>query len=245
MEAFGVSLDENDVPFHVAVIMDGNGRWAKKMGKPRHEGHRNGSRKVLDIVDAAHKCGVKVLTVYAFSTENWKRSQEEVGFLMLLLEEFFKQEVSRLLREGVRIVQIGDINGLPKNIQSIVREAEERSKDNTKLVINVALNYGSKDEVKRALKNIALDVKEGKLSEENIDDDTLSRYLDTNEFADPELLIRTSGEFRLSNFLLHQLAYTEIYITDTLWPEFSKEEFALAIKSYQERDRRFGGRNDS
>lgn len=238
----GITLNESKIPTHVAIIMDGNGRWASLKGKQKRDGHRAGSEKVLEIVEIASKCGVKTLSLYAFSTENWSRPKEEISFLMRLLEEFFKKEVSRLIKEGIRIKHIGRKDNLPKNTLKIVEDAEEKSKSNERFLINVALNYGSRDEIVRAVRHIAEDIARGIISSEEITEEFISSRLDTAESNDPDLLIRTSGEYRISNFLLYQIAYSEIWITQTLWPDFSKKDFVRAIADYQKRDRRFGAR---
>ncbi|MBI4977373.1 MAG: isoprenyl transferase [Spirochaetes bacterium] len=237
----GIELDEKRIPAHVAIIMDGNGRWAKQHQRSRNEGHRVGSERVLDIVDAAGRLGVNILTIYAFSTENWKRPKQEVDFLMTLLEDFFKKKLSEAVKKGVRITQIGDMSGLPERTQAVIRDTEASSRTNTKLKVNVALNYGARDEIVRAVRRIAESVKAGTLLPDAIDDSVIAAHLDTADDPDPDLLIRTSGEYRISNFLLYQIAYTELWVTQTLWPDFSPKEFFQAIADYQSRERRFGG----
>ncbi|MEK6794396.1 MAG: isoprenyl transferase [Spirochaetota bacterium] len=240
----GIELDETRIPRHVALIMDGNGRWAKLHGKRHTEGHRAGSERVLEIVDAAGHAGIGTITLYAFSTENWKRPKQEVEFLMMLLDEFFRTKIREAIDKGVRIRQIGDMKGLPERTQKTVRDAEERSKDNTKLTVNVALNYGSRDEIVRAVRSIAEKAAAGTLAPNAITEETISLHLDTHRDPDPDLLIRTSGEWRLSNFLLYQIAYAELWVTETLWPDFTGREFISAVADYQKRERRFGARTE-
>lgn len=233
-------LDKNNIPRHIAIIMDGNGRWAKKRNLPRTFGHRAGVETIRDIVKASSNIGVKYLTLYAFSTENWKRPPEEVTALMNLLIEYLKKEVDELNRNNVIVNYIGDISVLPQACQNELKAAFERTKGNTGLWLNLALNYGSRDEIKRAIKSIALEVKEGRLDVENIDDEIISSRLYTANMPDPDLVIRPSGEFRISNFLLWQIAYSEFWFSNVFWPDFSRENLYTAIYDYQNRDRRFG-----
>ena len=229
-----------NVPKHIAIILDGNGRWAKKKGMPRNYGHVQGSKNVETICEEAYNLGVKYLTVYAFSTENWKRPQDEVDALMKLLSKYLDDFKKRSDTEDMRLRIIGDKNGLSEEIRAKISELEEYTKDNQGLNFTIAINYGSRDEMVRAMKKVALDVKEGKVSPEDISEDMFENYLDTIGIPDPDLLIRTSGEQRLSNYLLWQLAYTEFYFTDVLWPDFSREELEKAVLAYNKRDRRFG-----
>ncbi|MCI5883874.1 MAG: isoprenyl transferase [Clostridiales bacterium] len=229
------------VPEHVAIILDGNGRWAKKRLLPRKAGHVAGSQTVEQICEDAWNLGIKYLTVYAFSTENWKRPQDEVDALMKLLRRYLKDCIKRSTKNNMSVRVLGDITPLDEDLKASILELEEVSKDNTGLHFQVALNYGSRDEILRAVQRIAEDVKMGKLESSQITEEKFSSFLDTKGIPDPDLLIRTSGEERLSNFLLWQLAYTEFYFTDVLWPDFNKAELEKAIAYYNKRDRRFGG----
>ena len=229
------------IPNHVAIILDGNGRWAKKKGMPRTYGHVKGCENLEKICSVAKELGVKYLTVYAFSTENWKRSKEEVDALMKLFRNYMKKciKISRDNKMQVRV--IGDPTAFDPDLQEKIKELEEYSSQYDELYFQIALNYGSRDEIKRAVQKMAEDVKAEKLNPEEISERTISDYLDTKGLPDPDLLIRTSGEERLSNFLMWQLAYTEFYFTDVAWPDFNKAEFEKAIAKYNQRDRRFGG----
>ena len=233
--------EEIKVPQHVAIILDGNGRWAKKRMLPRSAGHAQGSRVVEQICEDAHDLGIKYLTVYAFSTENWKRPKSEVNELMKLLKKYLKNCIERSSKNNMRVRVLGDISALEPSIQDKITELEAISKNNTGLNFSVALNYGSRDEIVMAAKRCAKDFADGNISIDQIDDDYFGKMLYTSDIPDPDLLIRTSGEERLSNFLLWQLAYTEFYFTDTLWPDFNKKELEKAIMYYNGRDRRFGG----
>ena len=230
-----------NVPEHVAVIMDGNGRWAKKRFLPRNAGHAAGAKTVEKIIEDAHDLGIKYITMYAFSTENWNRPESEVKALMKLLRNYLKDCIERANKNDMKCLVIGDKSRLDEDIIKRINELEECSKDNKGITFIIALNYGSRDEITRATKKMALDVKAGKLNPEEITEKTIESYLDTAGIPDPDLLIRTSGEIRLSNYLLWQLAYTEFYFTDVLWPDFNKEELKKAIVKYNQRDRRFGG----
>lgn len=230
-----------NIPGHVAVILDGNGRWAKKRLMPRNYGHAQGSKTVEKMCEEAWNLGIKYFTVYAFSTENWKRPQNEVDALMKLLRNYLKDCVKRTTKNNMRVRVIGDKTGLNDDIRIPIEELEEISSKNTGLNFTIAINYGSRDEMIRSMKHMALDVKTGKLDPEDINETVYSNYLDTHGIPDPDLLIRTSGEQRLSNFLLWQLAYTEFYFTDVLWPDFNTNELIQAIKQYNKRERRFGG----
>lgn len=232
--------DSLRVPRHIAIIMDGNGRWAKKRLMPRNYGHAQGSKAVEKICEDAYKMGVKFLTVYAFSTENWQRPQEEIDALMKLLRNYMKDCLKTSSKNNMRVRVIGDISPLDEDLQQRILELEEKSSGNTGLHFQVALNYGSRDEIIRGIRKIAQDYKDGKIGLSEITIDHFSDYLDTKGIPDPDLLIRTSGETRLSNYLLWQLSYAEFYFTDCLWPDFNKKELMKAIEYYNSRDRRFG-----
>ncbi|WNR47042.1 isoprenyl transferase [Paenibacillus roseipurpureus] len=234
-------IDLDKVPAHIAIIMDGNGRWAKQRGLPRVAGHHSGMRNVKKITMAANELGVKVLTMYAFSTENWKRPKEEVEFLMKLPQEFFPLEIEELIQNNVRIRMTGWKEGLPDYTLKAIEGAIERTKDNTGLILNFALNYGSRKEMLVGVQNMIQDVKAGSLDSTEIDEACFSSYMLTSDLPDPDLLIRTSGELRISNFLLWQLAYSELWFTDAYWPEFTEDLFLQAIAEFQRRGRRFGG----
>lgn len=230
-----------NVPQHVAIIMDGNGRWAKSKGMPRNYGHAQGSKAVERICEDAYKMGVKYLTVYAFSTENWSRPKSEVDALMKLLRNYMKTCLKTAEKNNMRVRVIGDKSGLDDDIRNRIEELEEASKENDGLNFQIAINYGSRDEMLRAIRKLAADCKEGHLEPNAIDETVFEQYLDTHGIPDPDLLIRTSGELRISNYLLWQLAYTEFYFTDIPWPDFTKEELVKAIEHYNSRDRRYGG----
>ncbi len=229
------------VPQHVAIILDGNGRWAKKKGMPRNYGHVQGSKTVERICEDAYRMGIQYLTVYAFSTENWKRPQDEVDALMGLLRNYMKTCLKTAEKNRMRVRVIGDVSGLDPDIRQRILELEEASKDNDGLHFQIAINYGGRDEMVRAMRRMAADQAVGLWKPEDITEERFASYLDTAGIPDPDLLIRTSGELRLSNFLLWQLAYTEFYITDVLWPDFTKAELEKAIVQYNNRDRRYGG----
>ena len=230
-----------NVPRHVAIILDGNGRWARAKGMPRNYGHAQGSKNVERICEEAWRMGIKYLTVYAFSTENWSRPKDEVDALMKLLRNYMKTCLKTAAKNDMKVRVIGDKTRLDADIRSRIAELEEATKNNGGLNFQIALNYGSRDEIVRAVRKIARDAKDGKLEPESITSEVISSYLDTHDIPDPDLLIRTSGEERLSNFLLWQLAYSEFYFTDVLWPDFTKEELMKAIEQYNSRDRRYGG----
>lgn len=230
-----------NVPQHIAIILDGNGRWAKSKGMPRNYGHAQGSKNVEKICEIAYKMGVKYLTVYAFSTENWNRPQSEVDALMKLLRNYMKTCLNTAEKNHMKVRVIGDKTRLDNDIRTRIAELEEATKTNDGLNFQIALNYGSRDEIVRAMRKLAADCKEGKIAPEEISEEIFAGYLDTHDIPDPDLMIRTSGELRLSNYLLWQLAYTEFYFTDVLWPDFSKEELEKAIAHYNRRERRFGG----
>ncbi|MEJ1236849.1 isoprenyl transferase [Chryseolinea sp. T2] len=233
-------IDPNKLPQHIAVIMDGNGRWAKKKGALRIFGHRNAVDAVREVTEGCGELGIKYLTLYAFSTENWSRPKAEVDGLMELLVNTLKQEIKRLNENGVKLKTIGDITQLPKNCQENLSWAIDKTKDNKGLTLILALSYSGRWEITEAVREIANKVKAGNLQPDAINEQTIENYLKTSGIPDPELLIRTSGELRVSNFLLWQIAYTELFITPTLWPDFRKETLYEAILSYQQRERRFG-----
>ena len=228
------------VPNHIAIILDGNGRWAKKRGMPRSYGHVKGCENLEDICEVAKELGVKYLTVYAFYTENWKRSKEEVDGLMKLFRNYLKKCIKISQKNNMRVKVIGDVSAFDPDIQESIAKLENFSKDFTELHFQIALNYGSRDEITRAVNRMLEDQKAGKL-ETPVEEETISNYLDTAGIPDPDLMIRTSGELRLSNYLLWQLAYTEFYFTDVPWPDFKRDELVKAIEKYNERDRRYGG----
>lgn len=230
-----------NIPKHVAIILDGNGRWAKKRMMPRNFGHTQGSKVVEKICEDAYHIGIKYLTVYAFSTENWKRPKDEVNALMKLLSNYLDTSIKTSQKNNMRVKIIGDIKGLSEEIQEKIIKLEEASKNNTGLNFQVAINYGSRDEIIRAVKTLSRDLIEDRILLDGIDEELFSKYLDTGGTPEPDLLIRTSGEQRLSNFLLWQLAYTEFYFTDVLWPDFNKKELLKAIEHYSERKRNYGG----
>lgn len=236
-----MALDSNMViPAHVALILDGNGRWAKR-GLPRTFGHKEGCVTVEKTVEIAARMGIKYLTVYGFSTENWKRSEEEVGALMQLFRYYMVRLLKIASANNVRVKMIGDRRRFAQDIIDGINRLEEETKDNTGLTFVIAVNYGGRDEIRRAAAKLAEDVKAGKVEAEDITESVFASYLDTADIPDPDLLIRTSGELRLSNYLLWQLAYTELYVTDCLWPDFDEKELEKAIFQYNKRDRRFGG----
>ena len=228
------------MPEHVAIILDGNGRWAKRRGMPRNYGHVQGAKTVEIICEEAYKMGIQYLTVYAFSTENWSRPQDEVDALMKLLRNYMKTCLKTAEKNNMCVRVIGDKTGLDEDIRQRIGELEEATKNNTGLHLQIALNYGGREEIVRAAKKLAAGVEEGTLKKEDITEQLFSDTLDTRGLPEPDLLIRTCGEIRLSNFLLWQLAYTEIYITDIAWPDFSKEELEKAIEAYNKRERRYG-----
>ena len=229
------------VPQHIAIILDGNGRWAKAKGMPRNYGHAQGSKNVERICEEAWRMGIKYLTVYAFSTENWSRPESEVAALMKLLRNYMKTCLKTAEKNDMKIRVIGDIDALDAAIKRRIRELEEATVDNGGLNFTIALNYGSRDEIVRASRKMAEDCAEGRLDPESIDETVFESYLDTHGIPDPDLMIRTSGEQRLSNYLLWQLAYSEFYFTDVPWPDFTKEELEKAVEEYNHRHRRFGG----
>lgn len=233
------------IPQHIAIILDGNGRWAKAKGMPRNYGHTAGAKNVETVCQAAHDLGVKYVTMYAFSTENWNRPEGEVEALMKLLESYLKNCIKTADKNNMRVRVIGDTTRLSERFQERIRELEAASAKNDGLNLQIAINYGSRDEMTRAMRRMSEDVAAGKRKPEEITESVFEEYLDTAGIPDPNLLIRTSGELRLSNFLLWQLAYSEFYFTDVPWPDFHKEELERAIEAYNKRDRRFGGLTDN
>ena len=240
MDNFNKELELN-IPQHVAIILDGNGRWAKKKHMPRTYGHVQGSKVVEDMLTIVDDIGVKYLTIYAFSTENWKRSPDEVSTLMKILRTYLKDCIKKCMKNNVKCRVIGESVGLSEDIVDRIFNLEEATKNNTGLNFTIAINYGGRDEIVRAVKKIANDLQSNKLLTDNINEELINSYLDTNELPDPDLLIRTSGEERLSNFMPWQLAYTEFYFTPVLWPDFNREELIKAFEKYNNRERRFGG----
>ena len=234
-------IDKDAVPRHVAIIMDGNGRWAKKRTLGRVKGHVAGAKIIRRLTRIASDLGVKHLTLYCFSTENWRRPMEEVNFLMELIRSYLIEQANDMVKEGVRLSALGDVTPLPEKVRAELDRVTEMTKDCDKITLNLALNYGGRDEILQAVNRIAADVKEGAMNPGEIDKDTFEKYLYTHFLPDPDLLIRTSGELRLSNFLPWQMAYTEGYFTEVNWPDFDDDEFYKAILSYQHRHRRFGG----
>ncbi len=233
-------LQQGKLPKHIAVIMDGNGRWAKEKSLPRIAGHREGIESVREIVKASSQIGIEYITLYAFSIENWNRPGAEVSGLMHLLEQYLKAEIESLHENKVRLVSIGKRSSLPKVVQKLLKNAAEKTKNNTGLTLTLALSYSGRWDIVRAMQMIALDVRRGKISPEDISEETMTSYLQTHEMPSPDLMIRTSGEMRLSNFLLWEMAYSEIYITNKFWPDFRRNEYYEAIADYLQRERRFG-----
>ncbi|GAB6170113.1 isoprenyl transferase [Clostridium carnis] len=236
-----LEIDRNNIPKHIAIIMDGNGRWAKAKKLPRTMGHKAGVETIRRIVKESDKLGIKYITLYAFSTENWKRPQEEVSALMKLLVEYLKNELEELNRNGVVIRILGDIKKLPKDAQDEVNSAIESTKNNKGIVMNIAFNYGGRDEIIRAVKSVSQDVKRGIIESNEINESLFEKYLYTKDTPDPDLIIRPSGEQRISNFLLWQCAYSEFWYSNVCWPDFKEEHLHKAIYDYQNRDRRYGG----
>lgn len=236
----GVVIEKERLPRHVAVIMDGNGRWATRRGLSRIEGHKRGKAAVQAIVEAAAELGLEYLTLYAFSTENWQRPASEVRALMSLLQRYLRSELHRLMENGIRLQAVGDLSRLPAAVRRELESVIHTTRENTGLTVVLAVSYGGREEIVAAARALASAVLEGRLTLQEINERTLTQRLWSAGIPDPDLLIRTSGEFRLSNFLLWQLAYTEIYVTETLWPDFSREDFYRALADYQGRERRFG-----
>ena len=236
-----IDIDENNVPRHVAIIMDGNGRWAKRRGMPRSMGYRAGADVLKEIVMAADEIGISALTVYGFSTENWKRPEQEVSLLMALIKEYLQKNVQYMHEHNVRIRFIGHIQGLSDELQTIISDSELLTKNNTGLTLQLAINYGGRDEIVRTVQELTQSVLDGQLAVQDITEQYISDHLYTQEFSDVDLLIRPSKDYRISNFLLWQLAYAEFWFTDLHWPDFTKETLLEAVAAYQKRERRFGG----
>ena len=234
------NINPEKIPHHVAVIMDGNGRWAKKRTLNRIRGHEEGTESVRVIVRESRNIGIKWLTLYAFSEENWRRPKYEIEALMLILKRFLKSELQEMLDNGIRFQSIGRTDKLPRDVRELLDETSRKTSENSKMVLSLALSYGGRQEISRAIKRITEKVEAGDIHSDDITEDLISDFLYTSGIPDPDLLIRTSGEYRISNFLLWQIAYTEIYITSTLWPDFRKGEFLSAIEEFQKRERRFG-----
>ena len=234
-------IDKQKIPEHIAIIMDGNGRWATKKGLPRSHGHNKGVDALKDIMKASKKLGCKILTVYAFSTENWTRPTKEVDFLINLFSEVLKNEIEEIHEESTKIKFIGDLTPFPKNLKEIISSSESLTKNNNKFLFNVCVNYGGRQEIVKVAKELALKSSSGEIKPSEVNEELFNSELLTRGIKDPELLIRTSGEKRISNFLLWQLAYSEIHVSEVLWPDFNEFEFLKAIIDYQSRDRRFGG----
>ncbi|PAD75947.1 isoprenyl transferase [Paenibacillus campinasensis] len=234
-------ISPDNIPHHVAIIMDGNGRWAKRRGMPRIVGHQNGLKAVKRAAIAADDLGIKILTMYAFSTENWKRPKDEVDFLMKLPQEFLAIELEELIQKNVQVRMMGHPEDLPQHTRDAMEEAVARTASNTGLVLNFALNYGSRKEITESIRALGKDIREGTLLPEDITEEMIGERLLSGDLPDPDLLIRTSGELRLSNFMLWQLAYSELWFTDIYWPEFTKEHLIEAVAEYQHRTRRYGG----
>ena len=234
-------LDRTRLPRHVAIIMDGNGRWAHARGLPRVMGHRAGIKSVRSVVEAAREIGVEFLTLYAFSVENWKRHAEEVATLMRLLDEYLRREMDNLMENEIRLNVLGDENGLPPKVRDHLRKVMALTGANSRMTLNLALNYGGRSDILQAVKKVVEEVRAGRLEEKDLDEAAFSRFLYTGLQPEPDLLIRTSGEQRISNFLLWQISYSELYITPVFWPDFGKKEFHQALLEYQGRQRRFGG----
>lgn len=238
--SFKEQIDKGKLPKHIAIIMDGNGRWAKRKGNERIFGHKNGVRAVRDTIEAAAELGISYLTLYAFSTENWNRPRTEIDALMTLLVSTLDNETKNLMENNIRLLVIGDLESLPSRVRAYLRRTIEKTSGNTRMNLVLALSYSARWEILDAVKSIGKKIEAGELSSRELNCDNFTDYLQTKGIPDPELLIRTSGEFRVSNFLLWQIAYAELYFTDTLWPDFTKEDLYAAICNYQGRERRFG-----
>ncbi len=237
------NIDKNNIPKHIGIIMDGNGRWAQKRSLPRTFGHREGTKRVIDIVEASYKLGIKSLSLYAFSTENWKRPQEEISKMMELLVYYIKTQLAKIQKNNVKINILGDITPFPDFVKKEISVALSTTQDNDKMILNIGLNYGGRSEIIRAVKSIYKEISKGNLNIEALDEEIFKNYLYTEGQPELDLLIRPSGEMRLSNFMLYQSAYTEFYFSNILWPDFTEDELYKAIIDYQNRDRRFGGLN--
>ncbi len=244
MQFDGYEIDPNNIPKHVAIIMDGNGRWAKKRRIEKLKGHYQGLETLIDVLKGCEKLNVKILTIFAFSTENWKRPYEEVSGLMGLFEHFFKREFKNLKDRNIRVLHSGIYKGFSDKIIKIMDYMKSETETNDGFILNLAINYGGREEIVQATKNIAKKVSEGDISYENIDSKLFEEHLFHPELPDPDLLIRTSGELRVSNFLLWQIAYSELWFTDKFWPDFDQSDLFQAVCDYQKRDRRFGGHNE-
>ncbi len=229
------------IPGHIAIIMDGNRRWAKAHHLPPKVGHWRGAETLECMTEVASSIGVETLTVYSFSTENWNRSEEEISALFELFEKYLTEQKKRMIQKGVRLGYIGDISPFPQSLKDLLLEVQEATKNGRALSLVLALNYGGRDDITRAMRRIAFEVEEGRLSSKDIEESTIEKYLDTSPYGNPDLLIRTSGELRMSNFLLWQISYTELYVSQKMWPEFTKIDFFHALEAYQNRDRRLGG----
>ncbi len=238
------SLRPDEIPRHIAIIMDGNGRWAQKRSLNRIRGHREGAESVRDIVRACREMGIGVLTLYAFSTENWQRPRQEISALMSLLKDFLKSELAEMMENGIRLNAIGQIERFPADVLKVLHAVMEETRKNSGMILNLALSYGGRDEILTAVRAIVAEVKAGRLQAGEITEAVFSEYLYTEGMPEPDLLIRTSGEMRISNFLLWQIAYTEIYVTNTLWPDFRRGELIKILHDYQKRERRFGVTGD-
>ncbi len=236
----GAFLEKQQIPKHVAIIMDGNGRWASRRGLGRIEGHKRGKDAVRSIVEASRDLGLSYLTLYAFSTQNWYRPREEVKALMALLNRYLRTELRRMMNYNIRLRVIGDLERLPRNVRKSLMEVIDATEENTGLTVVLAISYGAREEIVAGVRSLARRVECGQLKPDEIDENTIEQVLWTRDIPPPDLLIRTSGEFRVSNFMLWQLAYTEIFVTETLWPDFDREEFLRALADYQSRERRFG-----
>ena len=234
------SLDKTRLPHHVAIIMDGNGRWAKSRGKSRIEGHRRGKTSVRVIVEMSRKIGIRFLSLYAFSIENWLRPQNEVHALMGLLEHYLAAEQAKMMRYGIRLLAVGDRSRLPIGVRRTLERVIDLTRDNKKMTVILALSYSGRDEIVRMAKKVAREVRDGSYGLDDVDEGVVSAYMDTPDVPDPDLLIRTSGELRISNFYLWQIAYSEFYVTPTLWPDFREQEYLRALLEFQQRRRRFG-----
>jgi undecaprenyl diphosphate synthase len=234
------AIDQNKLPRHIAIIMDGNGRWAKKKNLSRISGHLKGVDAVKEVVTACRELGIKVLTLYAFSIENWKRPAEEVMALMKLLREYLIKESEEMIQNNIRLNAIGRLEDLPPDVQDVLKETMKKTEKNDGMILNLALSYGGRSEILHAIQGILSDFQKGRIQSEEMNIQRFSQYLWTRGLPDPDLLIRTSGELRVSNFLLWQIAYTELYVTETLWPDFDRRELLKAIADYQSRERRFG-----
>ena len=235
-----VEIDKERLPRHVAIIMDGNGRWATQRGLTRITGHRRGKQSVQEVVETARRLGIEYLSLYAFSTENWQRPRDEVAALMRFLRHFLAAELKKMMKNGIRLLAIGNLRKLPREVQTALRQTIEDTRHNTGMTVILAVSYGGREEITEAVRAIARRVRREDIDPEDVDQALVASHLGTAGVPDPDLLIRTSGEMRISNFLLWQIAYTEIYVTDTLWPDFREREFLDAVAHFQRRERRFG-----